>query len=415
MATCRHGRRLMLAGLAPLIVAACASGQTSRPGPLNSTTQLESGLIYGAACDFGDVSFNAAFESGRLNGCVQDGERAFTLFIRPEDAPINPSSWFAFEMRSEIAAPLTLTLSYDHGAHRYVPKVSVDGGATWREVDAVATTDGGRRARFTIEAQAGAVLVAAQPLYQQSDHQAWMTQIAARDGVTRAMFGRSEQGRPLEVLTFGAADADLITIIGGQHPPETRGATALAAFVERLLETDALAEAFRARYRVAAAPLLNPDGSVAGNWRHNSRGVDLNRDWGRFTQAETRAFSSWLNSAGRPVAFFDFHGTGVDILYTTPLDAPDGTGLLARNLHQELVAQLGDGAPAIAPSFGPRTGVAKNWFNEHYAIPAVTYEVGDETPLDVTRANARLSAEITMRLFLNEETVAPPALEASSR
>ena len=41
--------------------------------------------------------------------------------------------------------------------------------------------------------------------------------------------------------------------------------------------------------RAAVVPLANPDGVEQGHWRHNAQGVDLNRDWDRFQQPETRA------------------------------------------------------------------------------------------------------------------------------
>ena len=40
----------------------------------------------------------------------------------------------------------------------------------------------------------------------------------------------------------------------------------------------------------------NPDGVDSGYWRHNSNGVDLNRDWIEFTQPETKAIKQFLES-----------------------------------------------------------------------------------------------------------------------
>src|SRR3546814_2301684 len=77
--------------------------------------------------------------------------------------------------------------------------------------------------------------------------------------------------------------------LGRQHPRETTGTQALMGFVDELAADSPLARDFRERTLVIVLPLLNPDGVVEGNWRGNINGQDLNRDWGPFTQSETRA------------------------------------------------------------------------------------------------------------------------------
>src|SRR3546814_6550764 len=59
-------------------------------------------------------------------------------------------------------------------------------------------------------------------------------------------------------------------------------------FVDELAADSPLARDFRERTLVIVLPLLNPDGVVEGNWRGNINGQDLNRDWGPFSQSETR-------------------------------------------------------------------------------------------------------------------------------
>src|SRR3546814_1987601 len=65
-------------------------------------------------------------------------------------------------------------------------------------------------------------------------------------------------------------------------------------FVDELAADSPLARDFRERTLVIVLPLLNPDGVVEGNWRGNINGQDLNRDWGPFTQSETRAVRDLL-------------------------------------------------------------------------------------------------------------------------
>ena len=81
---------------------------------------------------------------------------------------------------------------------------------------------------------------------------------------------------------------EFIVIVGRQHPPEVTGSLNLFPFLATVLGDSSLARQFRARYQLIIYPFLNPDGVALGHWRHNTGGVDLNRDWGPFTQPETR-------------------------------------------------------------------------------------------------------------------------------
>ena len=74
-----------------------------------------------------------------------------------------------------------------------------------------------------------------------------------------------------------------------QHPPEVSGYRSFLYFFNRLMDSDELAQNFRSNFHIIAYPMLNPDGVEQGHWRHNSKGIDLNRDWEYFRQPETRS------------------------------------------------------------------------------------------------------------------------------
>ena len=102
--------------------------------------------------------------------------------------------------------------------------------------------------------------------------------------VETSLVGQSVQGRPL-YLAETADRPEFILLIGRQHPPEVTGAIAMRSFIDTVLADSDLGRQFRARFKLAIVPLVNPDGVAGGHWRHNVNGVDVNRDWGPFTPA----------------------------------------------------------------------------------------------------------------------------------
>jgi hypothetical protein len=115
--------------------------------------------------------------------------------------------------------------------------------------------------------------------------------------------GFSEEGRPLEIIFAGQAEAQLrVFILAGQHGDEACSREAARAF----------APLFRAQYepyfasmRLAILADANPDGA-AKNTRLNARGLDLNRDHLRLESRETAAIHHFVR-AWQPHLIIDAH------------------------------------------------------------------------------------------------------------
>jgi len=210
---------------------------------------------------------------------------------------------------------------------------------------------------------------------------------------------------PIFAFDSNAAASEVLLLVGRQHPPEVSGAFAFFSFTETIFGDSDLARRFRARFRVIAIPLLNPDGVVGGNWRHNLAGIDLNRDWGPFTQPETQLMADILEkldaSGSELRMFIDFHSTRENVFYALP-DVTRPPGFLetwldnARPRITNYPFNLDQG-PASSDA------IAKNYVFARYGIPAVTFEVGDETDRDSTQLAARVFAEELMQLMLSQE------------
>ncbi len=331
-------------------------------------------------CVTASASVSFDFEGASQSRCVINGPREFSVIISPEHAlPINPSPWYAFRYAASGVSDLTVHLRYLASKHRYRPKWR--SGANIRILDAEAQDDG-KTASLVLPA--GQAIISAQELVGTTEYDALLTRIDLSDQVERLTLGKSHDGRPIEALHIGDANAaKLVILLGRQHPPEVSGAIAMESFLEAIV---ALAEEGRLdteRFQVLAVPLLNPDGVVRGHWRANLGGKDLNRDWGEFTQPETRAVASWLEelpATVRPVAMVDFHSTMSNLFYVQ--------GEEANEAQQRFLARWLAGQESSIPGYpftverrnaNPNAGTAKNWFHAKYGIPAYTYEVGDET------------------------------------
>ena len=355
------------------------------------------------------VTFDNRFPGARLNECTQEGEAQFRVLIRPEKSPINDSAWYAFRVQSATARTITVRLCYEGGTHRYHPKISHD-GIHWTPLGPDAYTRGENRREATLRLDVGPepLWVAAQELLTSEDLNGWAERIAQRQFVRRSVLGHSVLGKPIYKLEItGAADPGYVFIIGRQHPPEVTGSLGLIRFVETLVADTDLARQFRTRFHVIVVPLVNPDGVDNGLWRTNLNGVDLNRDWDRFTQPETRALRDELMQFTSPAGpslylFLDFHSTHRDVFYTQPDRAETFPEGFTRNWLDAIRARFPDYELRRGASVGGKQKTSKRWGYQVLGVPAITYELGDHTDRELIARISRGAAEEMMRLLLAE-------------
>lgn len=378
--------RYCLALAASLLLGGCAAPAADAP----STN-----------CATSAYSLHADFDGGSHGQCEALTVDHVQLTLRPENEPINPSPWYSFHVRGEGA--LTITLRYPGHKHRYVPKLSRD-GQIWRPLDtsAINVSADGQRAQFRLSIPPGGLYVSAQENLTSGWYKAWFAELVARHPDLQLFeAGRSRNGTPLLGIATNPDIADSILLVGRQHPPEVTGAIAMRAFVERLLEghpdtcKDAPLCEFYRKTNIVFVPLLNPDGVDAGHWRHSFGGLDLNRDWRAFSQPETqamRALVEQLDAAGAIRLFLDFHSTRRNVFYTQLADNHTQPADFASRWIADARAR-GIYRFDHAPRLTTHLGTSKNYMHARFGIPAITYEVGDETPRGQIRASAQVFAD----------------------
>lgn len=134
-------------------------------------------------------------------------------------------------------------------------------------------------------------------------------------------------------------------------------------------------------------------------------GKDLNRDWGPFTQPETQAAQSVVDSIQDDglTVFLDFHSTRRNVFYTQPL-GNDGTeyDFTAQWLARAGI-RLEDYPFDRQGAHNVDLPTSKSYIFERFGIPAITYELGDDTDRTQIAETAQVFAQEMMALLLEQE------------
>lgn len=362
----------------------------------------------GKPCDAGDFIASDDFDGARRGVCEVYADRRIRVHIEPEDpGPINDSAWYAFRLIPNGNVEATITLRYHGGKHRYWPKVSRD-RIHWTRLDESAVDVSMFRSSvtFTLTLDQGPVWVAAQEIVLPSDIEKWVDAQISHPEVTQTVLGVSGHDLPIHKLDIGSESREVVFLIGRQHPPEVSGWFGFKGFYQSIVEDSELASRFRNRFHIVAIPILNPDGVVAGHWRHNLSGTDLNRDWGHFTQVETQLVKELLDSYdknGKQVRIFvDFHSTGRNLMYTQmDEDITDPPGF-TNTWISAATTRVQDYEFSQEPRPFSNNGTARNYMYERYGVPSVTFEVADEENRQAALKAGGIFAEEMMRLLIDD-------------
>ena len=353
------------------------------------------------------VSASNNFPGARLNNFTQLNDSTFQATIQPENFPINPSPWYAFKLWSNQEKTIHLKLNYSKHQHRYSPKFSAD-GQYWKALDTtlIYVDKSGTNATLKLNITKDTLWIASQEIHDTKRVGRWVDSFRNKEGVTIGTAGKSALGKPLYFIDISKGNPKkkpVIIIISRQHPPEVTGYFAMQSFVETIVKQGSK-NGFLARYRLLVYPLLNPDGVDLGHYRHNTGGVDLNRDWSQYHQPEIAQITRHMvaevaSKKNKVVLGLDFHSTYNDVYYThdktVKRKIPDFTKKWLERIRLKLnLDRINEQAN------GTKRPTSSAWFNKQFGATGITYEIGDDTQRDFITLKGKVSAEAMMAYFL---------------
>ncbi len=368
--------------------------------------------------DVDGIFLSNEFNGARLNG-VSKSNDTLTIRIEAENQPINTSPWYAFKIWTASSRDVVLHFDYIDGLHRYYPKLSKD-GIHWNPMDSSSFQLDMNSRRIAFRGQTGDSVitrsksfakitigseitwVSGQEIIDSENNSTWVNSIDCK----KTRIGESPLGAPIWKMDIGNIDSrKVLLVFSRQHPPEVTGNLAMRSFIEEITGSSELAKKFRREYHTINFPMINPDGVDQGHWRHNTGGVDLNRDWSNLHQPENQLISNhiknYLESTGKKVYFgIDFHSTWKDIFYVLNRQSD-----VTHHLSAEWLEGMENRLPGFVvndreiPLEGAGTSV--RFFYHECGSDGVTYEVGDDTDREYLKEKARVAAVSLMTVLLD--------------
>ena len=366
------------------------------------------------------VYFSNQFDAARLNGVAYDGDRHYTIWITAENTPINVSPWYAFKVWSDEPKEIVIRLSYQDSRSRYYPKLSRD-GIHFKPIDStqfkainLGEGDFGIKAapefaELTVKVDQNPLWISAQELYSSKRVKTWMDSLSTNTYIKSFPIGESHEKRPIHLMEIGTGNDEkkAVLVITRQHPPEVTGFLAMKSFVETISGNSEQAKKFRENFTIFTVPNMNPDGVDNGHWRHNMGGIDLNRDWQNFNQPETQSIRKFLKdkeAEGYGFVFgVDFHSTWDDIYYPIDTTATGAKGKIVFDWIDRISQRLPQKQTNVKASdkLSP-TVVSRTYLFVNHGMPAIVFELGDNTPRDFLKEKGKVAAEELMTLLMNQ-------------
>lgn len=374
----------------------------------NREIEIQEKKVY----DIDGLKVDNTYECARLNGFQKISDSLFEAAINAENYPINESPWYSFRIMTSEPKSILLKLKYTNANHRYIPKISTDRNI-WNALDTseMKIDKEDHSATFRLDLNNPETYISAQEIVSSADIESWNNSLSSNVLVSELQsIGTTPLGKNLNFFRIGQGinkGKKVIVLTTRMHPPEISGFKAFQAFVETILSDTVYSDEFFKKHELWVFPCLNPDGVDLGNWRHNSNGIDLNRDWAYYRQPEINIITRYIVERAKMhknkiILSLDFHSTSQDIYYV--FDDKFRTKL--KDFPKKYTEEIDMAVYPFKTTYSPEPmgkPYSKTWFYKQFKAESITYEVGDETDRDIIRKKAEIAAISMMKLLTINE------------
>lgn len=351
------------------------------------------------------------FDGARLNNFQKLNDSTVVAYITPENTPINNSAYYAFSIWSKVPRTIYLSFKYPPGySHRYRPKIKINN--KWSLIDTLKILNKKNNTLVKLELSAIPQIIAAQKIESSKDVKKWYQEMIKKNSniLNYKTVGKTALGRDLPVLFSDNSkhdQKDIIVLLTRQHPPETTGYYAFQYFIGKILEDTQISKKFLDKYQIIAFPIMNPDGVDLGHWRHNTNGIDLNRDWSYYNQPEIKHAVNFIEKKIKKnksvvILGLDFHSTWYDIFYTNEerkeTTLPNFIDDWFKNIENKIANYKIKEA-----SQNSKKPVSKGWFLNRFNATGITFEIGDNTSDKKIKELSEVAALEMMNILLLEK------------
>jgi hypothetical protein len=226
------------------------------------------------------------------------------LYDHERSSPNRANGHWHFQVIAQKGSDLTIVLKDFNNiwnGRRGIPisentntLISVD-GKNWRVIKADLLNE--TQLKFNLHMESDVIYVASVEPYRISDLERFLGEIRNNPLIEISTVGHTAEGRPLEIIRVGKANAPHRVFLRARaHSWEPGGNWVVQGLVRALLQKDAAK--YLDRYCVYIMPMANKDGVARGRTRFNTLGKDLNREWhlpaDKELTPEKYAFENWL-------------------------------------------------------------------------------------------------------------------------
>ncbi|HEX8883483.1 MAG TPA: M14-type cytosolic carboxypeptidase [Noviherbaspirillum sp.] len=335
------------------------------------------------------IKISHQFDAGAIE--VVDAASAADIRLRlRKDSHADFSQWFYFRLQGarETACRMRILnageASYPDGWVGYQAVASYDRQSWFR----VPTTYENGVLEISHRPERDSIYYAYFEPYSFERHLNLIGRVACHDSVRVEGLGNTVDGRNLNLLVVGNADAaSKVWIIARQHPGETMAEW----FVEGLL--DALLDAGNPHSRALLSqavfyvvPNMNPDGAARGNLRTNAAGANLNREWvspSLETSPEVFHVRERLHQTGCDL-FLDVHGDeGLPYVFAAGSEMLEGFTAEQAAAQQTFIDAFKEASPDFQDQHGYPSGkyradllkLASKYVGHHFKCVSLTLEL----------------------------------------